>query len=152
MFFTCFSLSSEKIQGNNSKKKKKQKTRSLKIQFQFTRCLRHSTFLKLPLPLSLSLLTGYLNSGPYQFAILLIFIFTVVVLISCIGSFIIFRQWAPIIKIRSLLRTLTMLYEETYIAMWFNSREGSLIKKIIKKAMSNENCMDKTGIEGNLKI
>ena len=31
------------------------------------------------------------NSGPYQFAILLIFIFTAVVLISCIGSFIIFR-------------------------------------------------------------
>ena len=31
------------------------------------------------------------NSGPYQFGILLIFIFTAVVLISCIGSFIIFR-------------------------------------------------------------
>ena len=108
--------------------------RSLKIEFQFTRCSRHFSFLKLPLPLSLSLLTGYLNSGPYQFAILLIFIFTVVVLISCIGSFIIFRQWAPIIKIRSsLLRTLTMFHEETYIAMWFNLREGSSIKKIIKK-------------------
>ena len=36
-----------------------------------------------------------------------------------------------------------MLYEETYIAVWFNLREGSSIKKIIKKAMSNENCMDK---------
>ena len=108
--------------------------RSLKIEFQFTRCSRHFSFLKLPLPLSLSLLTGYLNSGPYQFAILFIFIFTAVVLISCIGSFIIFRQWAPIIKIRSsLLRTLTMFHEETYIAMWFNLREGSSIKKIIKK-------------------
>ena len=129
MFSTCFSLSSGKIQGNNSKRSKK-----FENLVPVYSLLRHFSLLKLPLRLNLSLPTGYLNSGPYQFAILLNFIFTAVLLISCIGSFIIFHQWAPIIKIRSsLLRTLTMLYEETYITMWFNLREGSSIKKIIKR-------------------
>ena len=129
MFSTCSSLSSQKIQGNNSK-------RSKKFKNLVPVCSLFKTFLFFKAPSSpKSFVTHWLfEQWSISVCNSLNFIFTAVVLISCIGSFIIFRQWAPIIKIRSsLLRTLTMLYEETYIAIWFNLREGSSIKKIIKK-------------------